>query len=228
MAAMLSAMDDAVGEVLKAVRGAGLEENTLIFFVSDNGGPTKANGSRNDPLRGFKGTTYEGGVRVPFIVQWKGHVPAGKVYDEPVISLDIHPTCLAAAGGKFDIPADKTLDGVNILPYICGEKTGRPHDVLYWRYGIQSAIRKDNYKLVRSNQEEELFDLAADIGEQNDLIDQKPEIATQLRAALDKWSEQMKPPAWGRAGVSGNTQPGQENVGKRKAAGKDKAQRAQE
>ena len=226
LAAMLGAMDDAVGEVLKAIRGAGLEEDTLIFFVSDNGGPTKVNGSRNDPLRGFKGTAYEGGIRVPFLVQWKGRVPAGKVYDEPVIALDIHPTCLAAAGGRFDIPADKPLDGVNLLPYLCGEKSGRPHDVLYWRYGIQSAVRLGNYKLVRSNKDEELFDLAADIGEQRDLSDDKPEIVNELGKALDDWSAQMKPPAWGRAGVPGKAQPGQENVGKQKGTGKGKTQKA--
>ena len=220
MAAMLSAMDDAVGAVLGKLRDAGLENDTLIFFVSDNGGPTPTNGSRNTPLRGFKGQVYEGGIRVPFLVQWKGHIPAGKVYERPVIALDIHPTCLAASGGTFDIPADKPLDGVNLLPFLCGENSGTPHETLFWRYGNQSAIRKGNYKLVKTNKDEELFDLAADIGEQKDLLDQKPEVVKDLRETFDKWNVQMKPPAWGRAGVGTGTQPGQEKVGKGKQSKK--------
>src|SRR5262249_55030691 len=100
-AAMLSAMDDAVGAVLKRNRDAGLENDTLIFFISDNGGPTRQTTSRNDPLNGFKGQTLEGGIRIPYIVQWKGQLPAGKVYDQPVIALDIHPTAVAAAGVKL-------------------------------------------------------------------------------------------------------------------------------
>jgi arylsulfatase A-like enzyme len=202
--------------VLGKLGDAGLENDTLIFFISDNGGPTPTNGSRNAPLRGFKGQVYEGGIRIPFLVQWKGHVPAGKVYKQPVIALDIHPTCLAASGGKFDIPTDKPLDGVNLLPFVCGEKSGAPHETLFWRYGNQSAIRKGNYKLVKTNKEEELFDLAADIGEQKDLLDQKPEVAKDLRDIFEKWNSQMKPPAWGRAGVGTKTQPGQENLGKGK------------
>ncbi|HSW44216.1 MAG TPA: sulfatase [Phycisphaerae bacterium] len=216
-AAMLSATDDAVGVVLKAVREAGIEDNTLIFFISDNGGPTKVNGSRNDPLRGYKGQTYEGGIRVPFLVQWKGHVPAGKVYDKPVIALDIHPTCLAASGGKYDIPVDKALDGVDLLPYLRGQKSEAPHNTLFWRYGIQTAIRKGNYKLVKTANEEELFDLAADIGEERDLCDARPEIVKELRTIFAKWETGMVPPAWERAGVGTGVQPNQENLGKRKA-----------
>ncbi|MEW6211032.1 MAG: sulfatase-like hydrolase/transferase, partial [Acidobacteriota bacterium] len=113
-AAMLSAMDDAVGQVLARLRELKLEENTLIFFISDNGGPTLQTTSRNDPLRGYKGQVLEGGIRIPFLIQWKGRVPAGKVYDRPVISLDIHPTALAAAGGK--ITGELKLDGRNLLP----------------------------------------------------------------------------------------------------------------
>src|ERR1035437_10517143 len=115
-AAMLSAMDDNVGRVLAKLREHGLEENTLIFFLSDNGGPTLATTSRNDPLRGYKGQVLEGGIRIPYIIQWKGHLPAGKVCDQPVISLDIHPTAVAAAGGALS--PDWKLDGVNLLPFL--------------------------------------------------------------------------------------------------------------
>ena len=134
-AAMLSAMDDAVGDVLKKLRESQLEENTLIFFISDNGGPTMRgttiNGSINSPLRGSKRTTLEGGIRVPFAIQWKGHIAPGTVYNRPVIQLDIQPTALAAAG--VDIRPEWKFDGVNLLPFIAGQTTGVPHEALYWR-----------------------------------------------------------------------------------------------
>src|SRR5688572_6677216 len=119
-AAMMSAMDDAVGKVLAKIREAGQEENTLIVFLSDNGGPTMSTTSKNDPLRGFKMTTWEGGIRVPFCMQWKGKLPAGKTYEHPIIQLDLLPTMLAAAGSPADVTP--TLDGVNLLPYLTGEK----------------------------------------------------------------------------------------------------------
>ena len=127
-AAMLSAMDEAVGKVLDKLRAAGLEEDTLIVFFSDNGGPTMLgttiNGSRNDPLRGSKRTTLEGGVRVPFVLSWKGKLPAGKVYDKPVIQLDILPTALAAAG--VETKPEWKLDGVDLLPHLTGESEQAP------------------------------------------------------------------------------------------------------
>ena len=132
-AAMLSAMDDAVGAVLTKLRQAGIEQETLIFFFSDNGGPTRQTTSRNDPLRGFKGQVLEGGIRIPFLIQWKSHLPAGMVYERPVISLDILPTAVAAAG--IELPPEAKLDGVSLLPYLNGEKSGQPHEALYWRYG---------------------------------------------------------------------------------------------
>ena len=225
LAAMLSAMDDAIGVVLKRIRGAGLEEDTLIFFVSDNGGPTPTNGSRNAPLRGFKSQVYEGGIRVPFLVQWKGRIPAGKVYDHPVIALDIHPTCLAAAGGPSEIPADKPLDGVNLLPFLRGEKAEAPHDVLYWRFGNQWAIRKGNSKLLTSRDGEALFDLAADIGEQTNLLDKEPDRVKELRSLYDRWSAQLKPPAWGPSAARGEAAPRQRNTGGNRAGGERNAPR---
>ncbi len=196
-AAMLSAMDDAVGQVLAKLRRSGLEENTLVFFVSDNGGPTPQTTSSNLPLRGYKGDVWEGGIRVPFLVQWKGHIPAGKVYDQPVIALDIHPTCLAASGGMFEIPEKKALDGVDLLPYLTGKESGSPHRELFWRYGRKSAVRQGNYKLVQINDETHLFDLSADIGEQKDLASDKPELVKELKAVYAGWNRQLIPPAWG-------------------------------
>jgi arylsulfatase A-like enzyme len=196
-AAMMSAMDDAVGRVLAQVRALGQEENTLIFYLSDNGGPTRQTTSKNDPLRGFKSTTLEGGIRVPFLVQWKGKLPAGKTYDHPVIQLDLLPTAVAAAGGKID-PAWQ-LDGVNLLPYLTGRDTGKPHETLYWRFGEQWAIRKGSWKLVVSNidgKQPRLFNLAEDIGENNDLAATHPEKVRELTAAWTAWNAGQKDPLW--------------------------------
>jgi len=129
-AAMNSAMDDGIGTVLKALRDNGIEENTMIWFFSDNGGPAVAHSpADNGLLRGHKGSVYEGGIRVPFVVQWRGKLSEGKVYDEPVISLDVFATAAAIAGAK--VPESHKLDGVNIVPYLAGEMKGKPHNVLY-------------------------------------------------------------------------------------------------
>lgn len=146
-AAMLAAMDDGVGAVLDAVRKNGLEERTLVFFFSDNGGPTQSNTSSNKPLRGYKGQVLEGGIRTPSMVSWKGHLPAGKTYDQPVIQLDIMPTAVAAAGGSM--PSDRPIDGVDLMPYLTGKKTEAPHETLFWRYGTQAAVRRGDWKLIR-------------------------------------------------------------------------------
>jgi arylsulfatase A-like enzyme len=200
-AAMMSAMDDAVGRVLAKIRELGQEEDTLIVFLSDNGGPTMQTSSLNGPLRGFKATTLEGGVRVPFCMQWKGKLPAGKVYDHPIIQLDMLPTCLSAAGGKID-PAWK-LDGVDLLPYLTGAMTERPHDALYWRFGKQWAIRKGDLKLVASNidgPQPRLFNLAKDIGEAKDLMAAQPEKAKELKGLWDAWNAEQAEPLWQPSG----------------------------
>jgi arylsulfatase A-like enzyme len=193
---MMSAMDEAVGKILRKVRAMGQEKNTLIVFVSDNGGPTKQTTSRNDPVRGFKSTTWEGGVRVPFCVQWKGTLPAGKTYEHPVIQLDILPTSLAAAG--VDADPQWELDGVNLLPYLTGEKTDKPHETLYWRFGHQWAIRHGDFKLVAGNGGDlngELFNLAEDISESKNLAAEMPEKVRELKALWDKWNAEQTPPS---------------------------------
>src|SRR5438105_7810472 len=134
---MLAALDEAVGRVLDKLKAEKLDQDTLVLFFSDNGGPTMKgttiNGSVNAPLRGSKRTTLEGGVRVPFVVRWPGRLPAGKTYDSPVIQLDILPTALAAAGASAKV--ESNLDGVDLLPYLGGQKTTGPHEMLYWRFG---------------------------------------------------------------------------------------------
>jgi arylsulfatase A-like enzyme len=193
--AMLSAMDDAIGAVLDKLRQDKLEENTLVLFIADNGGPTPQISSSNGSLRGFKGSVWEGGIRVPCMAQWKGHLPEGKVFDAPVIALDIGPTAVAAAGGT--ISAGPALDGVDLLPYLTGQKTGRPHESLYWRFGPQWAIRQGDYKLAAGPQSAaQLFDLSKDGSEQHDLSGEKPEVVAKLKKDYDAWNAQLQEPKW--------------------------------
>jgi arylsulfatase A-like enzyme len=164
MLAMLAAMDEGVGQLLTKLREHNLEEDTLIIFLSDNGAPTHANASRNTPFRGVKNTTWDGGIHVPLIVQWKGSLPAGKVYDQPVVSLDIAPTIFAVAGVST-LPKGR-YDGVELLPYLSGANRNPPHDVLYWRSGEQWAVRSGNDKLTRADvtAPPKLFNLSKDPG----------------------------------------------------------------
>ena len=196
MLAMLTAMDEGVGQVLAKLREHRLEEDTLIVFLSDNGGPTHANGSRNAPLRGVKNTAWEGGIRVPFIVQWKGSLPAGKVYDHPVIALDIAPTIYSVAGVST-LPKGR-YDGVELLPYLSGANPSPPHDALFWRSGEQWAVRSGTHKLTRADVSAppKLFDLTKDAAESNDLAAKQPELATSLRSKYDAWNATLAAPLW--------------------------------
>lgn len=221
--AMMSAMDDAIGAVLAKLDEAKLTENTLVMFVSDNGGPQPANASNNAPLRGNKATTWEGGIRVPYLVQWKGKVPAGKTYDQPVIQLDMHATALAAAGVEA---TDAKLDGVNLLPHFSGEQTSPPHEALYWRFGPQMAIRMGNYKLVKATGIEKpaLFDLAADIGETKDLSAEKPDVVKSLTERYEAWNGTLEEPRWiASQRLAGKKGPNA-GKGKNKAKNKTKAE----
>jgi arylsulfatase A-like enzyme len=213
--AMMLAMDEAVGKVRQSLIQSNQQNDTLVVFISDNGGPTMlgvtVNGSRNDPLRGSKRTTLEGGIRVPFLISWPGQIQPGK-YDQPVIQLDLHSTLLTAAG--IEIRPEWKLDGVDLLPYVRGEKTGSPHDALYWRFGDQMAIRSGDWKLVRydSNVETKtgkvekttaakLYNLAVDIHEDKDQASNKPEIVKELQAKWDAWNKNNVPALWGGRGA---------------------------
>jgi arylsulfatase A-like enzyme len=202
--AMLSAIDDGVGRIVARLKENGLDQNTLIFFTSDNGAPLKGmkdvpinnpggawDGSLNDPLNGEKGQLLEGGIRVPFIVTWPAGLPGGKTYDRPVSSLDIAATANAVAG----LPNDPKLDGVNILPHLRGEVKSDAHSALYWRFWSQTAVRSGDWKLVRqSGNTESLFNLADDISEKHDQLSRHPDKAKELREMLTKWESQMVPP----------------------------------
>ena len=202
-AAMLSAMDDGIGRVLEALRNLGLEEDTLVFFLSDNGGPTRSTTSSNAPLRGYKFQVLEGGIRIPFMIRWKGKLPAGKIYSHPVISLDILPTAVAAAGGT--VSRDWKLDGVNLLPYLDGAVSNPPHDILYWRYGEQWAVRKDGWKLLVDDKspDMQLYHLPDDVGENNNLVGKEKEKVSELKAVYEAWNAGLAKPRWKREAGGG-------------------------
>ena len=201
---LLIGLDDAVGRVTAHLRKAGKDKDTLIFFFSDNGGSGRKpflayNTGVNTPLRGDKGQTLEGGIRVPFFVSWPDKIPPGKTYDHPVIALDILPTACAVAGAK----ADADVDGVDLLKRLNGADTTAPHEALYWRFGPQKALRKGKWKLVdwrdfETKQESgwQLYDLEKDIGEKNNLAKAEPQIVAELSAAWEKWNKRNIAPLW--------------------------------
>ena len=197
-AAMNIAMDDGIGQVLAALRENGLERNTQVWFFSDNGGPpANVAPTCNAPLRGHKGSMYEGGIRVPFVLQWPGHATAGTVIDAPVITLDLFATALAVADAK---PArGHTPDGLSLLPLLKGDSSAFDNRVLHWRDGGSKAnkwaIRQGPWKLVRQGASApELYALSTDIGETKDLAAEKPEIVARLQTLHDGWSAELVEP----------------------------------
>lgn len=191
-AAMTRSMDNAVGRVIAALRKQALEEDTLVIFLSDNGGPTAELTSSNAPLRGGKGQLYEGGIRVPFACSWKGQVAGGKTSDEFVSALDIVPTALTAAG--VEKPAN--LDGFNLLPHLKGGvSVGRQQH--YWRYGPNLAWRSGVWKIVKQRTDDfALFNLKEDPAEQRDLAAGQPTLRRNLEAELMDMNRQMRSPLW--------------------------------
>ena len=195
---MLAQMDDGVGRVLAALRENGLEENTLVLFLSDNGGPTRELTSSNAPLRGEKGQLLEGGIRIPFVVSWKDHVPAGREDPRMVSALDLYPTALAAA----EAPAVANLDGVNLLPHLAASDNEAFRPRHYWRVGPQAALREGDWKIYRSpaGKAWQLFHLTEDPGEAHDLAAAHPDRVAALEAAWKKLDAEMISPLWGSAG----------------------------
>lgn len=217
--AQVSLLDDAVGAVTKALADSGQTGRTLVFFCSDNGGPVK-NAADNTPLRGGKGQLYEGGLRVPFLVSWPDRLPAGGTFDQPVSSLDVFATALAAAGVPH--PRDRPYDGVDLVPHLTGTVTAPPHERLFWRlaYGRSQAVREGRWKLVRTKDKpDELYDLAADVPESRDLAAAEPEVAARLAAAIDAWTKELIDPVFpGSSAKSEDWGPGGANQkGKPKA-----------
>ena len=198
LVAMMAAIDDNVGEILTTLKDTDQLDKTLVIFISDNGGYPEVNASLNTPLQGHKGDLLEGGIRVPFILQYPGVIPAGAVFTEPVAAIDIVPTALAAAG----LPPEKKLDGVNLLPFLKGEASGAPHQQLYWRAKNAQgwAVRQGDWKLLYNqkvkNPKLELFDVRKDAAESVDLATAHPEKVAELKQAWDEWNKSNIDPLW--------------------------------
>lgn len=214
--ALIGAIDDGVGRIRAKLKEMAQERNTLVFFIADNGAPLGAawDGSLNLPMKGQKGMLSEGGIRVPFLAAWPGKIPAGQVYEHPVISLDVAATAVALSGIGFQPVASDTasndgpenrstgwkpipLDGINLLPYLTGENKAAPHETLYWRWMSQAAIQEFPYKLIAlGDRERLLFDITTPESEnvQRNLIQKHPDIAVRLEAKLKKWCATLQPP----------------------------------
>jgi arylsulfatase A-like enzyme len=199
-AGMISALDDAVGRVLKAVDDSGQANNTLIFFMTDNGCAGYIPGICScQPLRGGKLTHYEGGVRVPFMVRWPAKFKTHQVDHRVVSLLDVFPTSVAAAGGTM--PKDRVYDGVNLIPYLTGDQSGTPHDELMWRRTPLVSIRKGDWKLWESTGTEYgnytlLFNLKSDLNESTNVAPKCPDKVKELEGDIKQWAKDLKDPSW--------------------------------
>lgn len=193
VAAMTLALDRACGELLDKIKSLGLEENTLVVFTNDNGGPTDKNASVNAPLSGTKSNHLEGGIRVPFLMKWPKEIKGGMVYDYPASTLDLLPTFFAAAGGAH--AHLKQIDGVDLIPFVQGRNKERPHDVLYWKKESRAAIRNGDWKLIRfPDRPAELYQLDKDIQEHNDLATAYPEKVKEMYKQLFEWELTLERP----------------------------------
>jgi len=194
LAAMTWSLDENVGKLRNKLIELGLLENTLIFFLSDNGGAHN-NLSKTGPLKGWKGNKFEGGHRVPFIMSWPKKIAAQENFNGLTSSLDIFSTSLAAAGIEKD--KDLILDGVNLLPYLSGKNKGNPHDKLFWRKLDEAGARNGEYKLIRlKNYGSVLYNLTNDLGETNNLITKESNTAKELLESLSDWESKMIAPLW--------------------------------
>lgn len=206
-AAMVDVMDQGIGKVVSALEESNLRENTLIFFLSDNGGPIpsknnphRGNGSSNLPFRGGKTDYYDGGVHVPFIASWPAKIKAGQRYNQSVISLDIARTAVEVAGG--DAISSNEMEGVNLIPFLISKSSSAPHEALCWRFFGQRSIISDGYKFIQRGvkAKPELYNLRKDIGEQNNIIDKKPKLAKELLKQWEAWNADnvaMRNPVYG-------------------------------
>ena len=195
-AAMVSSMDDGIGLILDKLEQKNIFENTIVFFFSDNGGVEWYNFSDNGPLRGIKGDFFEGGIRVPFTMQWPNKIKPGTIYNNPIIALDIFATVASAAKAEKYIKNE--IDGVNLMPYLSGNKSGSPHEYLYWKNPDKDidVIRDDRYKYLRIKNDEYIFDLKNDISEESNIIDLSKPIYDRLKYQFKLWEKDMLDPVF--------------------------------
>ena len=194
---MVRSVDRSVGRVLQTLREEGLDDNTIVIFTSDNGAPGYIGLPEvNRPYRGWKLTQFEGGLRVPYMARWPGHIRAGSRYGAPMSNIDILPTLVAAAGGT--VPADRVMDGVNLLPFLGAQGATQPARALFWRDGPYRAVQQQGWKLIVSEQpaKQWLFNLDQDPTEQRNLAAQQPARVAQLQAVLQAHHAKMPAPLW--------------------------------
>ena len=194
LAAMTWAMDEGVGRVIDTLKKHNLMENTLIIFTNDNGGAA-FNTSSNDPLKGWKGNKFEGGHRVPFIIHWKDRLKGGQTYSGLTSTLDIFATAFETAGGQDS--TGKPLDGVNLIPFLKGQKQGPPHDMLFWRKEEEAAVRWGDWKLIRlENYGYVLYNLKDNLVETENVTEKYPEQFAKMKKALEDWEAELELPDW--------------------------------
>jgi len=196
--AMILQLDDAVGSIIAQLESLGLTENTLIVFMSDNGGATYTKATDNHPLSGGKFTNFEGGLNIPFMMRWDGKIGTGSTFHHPVIAMDVFATALEIAG--LPLPADRPMDGRSLLPFLADGHSTPVHERLFWRSGYNRAIRHGQWKLVTDLHSGNLalYDLTADKNEQHDLHITHPEVVKMLQQHYAKWDAEMQTPAWPR------------------------------
>ena len=195
-AAMVSSMDDGIGLILDKLEEKKISDNTIVVFFSDNGGVEWYNFSDNGPLRGIKGDFFEGGIRVPFVMQWPSIITPGSIYDKPIIALDIFATAASVANAEKYVDGD--IDGVNFIPYLTGKKDGLPHEFLYWQNRDKDidVIRGERYKYLRIGSEEFIFDLKNDISEENNILNSSESIYEGLKSKFNEWDKEMIDPVF--------------------------------
>jgi len=191
LSAMMHSLDENIGRIIDKLKEKNIYDNTLIFFLSDNGGAL-SNDASCAPWKGWKGTKYEGGHRVPFFVVWENGFRGGQIFNELTSSLDIFSSAMAAA----DVPVEKT-DGVNLLPFLKNKNQGNPHEILFWRKGEALAVRENNWKLIRlQNYGSRLYNLSSDPAESEDLSFSDQQMAERLLIKLNQWEGNQIPPLW--------------------------------
>ena len=195
-AAMVSSMDDGVGLILDKLEEKNISENTIVIFFSDNGGVEWYNFSDNGPLRGIKGDFFEGGIRVPFTMQWPKKIKPGTNYNKPIIALDVFATVVSAASAEKFIK--NNIDGVNLIPFINGDVNGSPHDYLFWKNPDKDidVIRDNRYKYIRVKDDEYIFDLDNDLSEENNIISSSRHIYQDLKLKFKEWEKDMIDPVF--------------------------------
>ena len=197
--AMMLSLDRGIGKVIDAVEAAGISDNTLIIFSSDNGGADYVGlPNLNAPYRGWKMTFFEGGTHVPFFMRWPNRIEAGTEYQRPVTHIDIFSTIAAAA--NVNVPADREIDGVDLLPFVTGDRSEDPHEAIFWRTGTYRAVRSGDWKLQLSDPDETpfLYNLADDPTEQNNLATTSPmelkRLKNLIQEGMSNWQPPLRPP----------------------------------